>query len=448
MICRKCGQSAEVTPRSKYCGDGSDKDNEHRYDLSAMPEEAREAGETISQWKDRVSEIITIRPDGGLAAEAERDQEIRDRIVERQEATGKPGRLNAVEQLKSQATDEEIAEGVAAHHDRLNRPGGFMAEAAEARAAQLAEAKLRGEDAEATRWQEAIDKLIAERIPSDVQIDGSGTDSGDPLDLTLDELRQAFDYFVSGNVVEATVRDRELQEAIEEATQIGEQSEASRWQVALRRVLSSRGVPKRIMDETIAAIEREVDAGIGEEGDPETIEGEEDRLDRVIEDLSTAHETMDRQARTIEELVAHANRLAEIQLRVLEALKEARRPPGPTILGVAPALNSEQLADFHFSLERATMPTISGGSQLLDEIRRLKRDALERGGPGALKLPEASLPIPYLLGRLRLLDPATDVSQVIEGLRADGDSDLVVTALLDGLRATTPEDWYDRILKF
>lgn len=45
-------------------------------------------------------------------------------------------------------------------------------------------------DAEAARWQQAIDKVVLEFDPDR---DGSGTDSGDPLDLTLAELRAAFE---------------------------------------------------------------------------------------------------------------------------------------------------------------------------------------------------------------------------------------------------------------
>jgi len=49
-------------------------------------------------------------------------------------------------------------------------------------------------ETEQGRWQEAIYKLACELAP-DAQIDGGGCDSGDPLDLTLDEISQAFSYW-------------------------------------------------------------------------------------------------------------------------------------------------------------------------------------------------------------------------------------------------------------
>ena len=44
------------------------------------------------------------------------------------------------------------------------------------------------------RWQDAIYKLACDLAP-DAQIDGGGCDSGDPLDLTTDEISQAFAYW-------------------------------------------------------------------------------------------------------------------------------------------------------------------------------------------------------------------------------------------------------------
>jgi hypothetical protein len=49
-------------------------------------------------------------------------------------------------------------------------------------------------DEEMGRWQDAIYKLACDLAP-DAQIDGGGCDSGDPLDLTLDEISQAFAYW-------------------------------------------------------------------------------------------------------------------------------------------------------------------------------------------------------------------------------------------------------------
>lgn len=53
----------------------------------------------------------------------------------------------------------------------------------------LQAAKLAGVEDEARRWQEAIDKVVVEVNPDR---DGAGCESGDPLDVTLAELRQTF----------------------------------------------------------------------------------------------------------------------------------------------------------------------------------------------------------------------------------------------------------------
>ena len=44
------------------------------------------------------------------------------------------------------------------------------------------------------RWQQAIYDLIREATGADTEIDGGGCDSGDPLDFTLDEISQGFNY--------------------------------------------------------------------------------------------------------------------------------------------------------------------------------------------------------------------------------------------------------------
>ena len=48
-------------------------------------------------------------------------------------------------------------------------------------------AKVCGEaiEAEQTRWQERIDAILRQAVPD---VDGSGCDSGDPLDLTATEI--------------------------------------------------------------------------------------------------------------------------------------------------------------------------------------------------------------------------------------------------------------------
>jgi hypothetical protein len=52
--------------------------------------------------------------------------------------------------------------------------------------------KLSNLDQEQERWQEAIRNLLID-LTGNQDIDGSGCDSGDPLDVTLDEIRQAFE---------------------------------------------------------------------------------------------------------------------------------------------------------------------------------------------------------------------------------------------------------------
>lgn len=47
---------------------------------------------------------------------------------------------------------------------------------------------------EICRWQDAIRVLLLKHAPK-ANIDGGGCDSGDPLDLTLCEISQAFAYF-------------------------------------------------------------------------------------------------------------------------------------------------------------------------------------------------------------------------------------------------------------
>ncbi len=48
-------------------------------------------------------------------------------------------------------------------------------------------------DSELSRWQCAIRNLLCELTGDDGEnIDGGGCDSGDPLDLTLTEIRQAW----------------------------------------------------------------------------------------------------------------------------------------------------------------------------------------------------------------------------------------------------------------
>lgn len=46
-------------------------------------------------------------------------------------------------------------------------------------------------ETEQARWQEAIDKVVSKVYPNR---DGGGCDSGDPLDLTLAEIQQAFNF--------------------------------------------------------------------------------------------------------------------------------------------------------------------------------------------------------------------------------------------------------------
>jgi len=55
------------------------------------------------------------------------------------------------------------------------------------------EARVKELEGEGTRWQDAIYKLVKELSGSDV-IDGGGCDSGDPLEYTLAEIREGFNY--------------------------------------------------------------------------------------------------------------------------------------------------------------------------------------------------------------------------------------------------------------
>lgn len=49
------------------------------------------------------------------------------------------------------------------------------------------------DDDEMTRWQDEIRRVVIECSGApDCDIDGGGDDSGDPLDLTLNEIRQGF----------------------------------------------------------------------------------------------------------------------------------------------------------------------------------------------------------------------------------------------------------------
>jgi len=62
--------------------------------------------------------------------------------------------------------------------------------------AELAE-KDDAHDKELGRWQDAIRAKVCSAIPSsDVWVDGSGCDSGDPLDLSLEEIGQVLNHFV------------------------------------------------------------------------------------------------------------------------------------------------------------------------------------------------------------------------------------------------------------
>lgn len=56
----------------------------------------------------------------------------------------------------------------------------------------LADARRDGEEAEAKRWQDAIDKVV---YAEDDERDGSGCDSGDPLDVCLTEIQGAFNVW-------------------------------------------------------------------------------------------------------------------------------------------------------------------------------------------------------------------------------------------------------------
>lgn len=95
-----------------------------------------------------------------------------------------------------------------------SRDAAIRAEA-EAQGVRRGEAELEKEQG---RWQEAIYNLICERCP-EVQIDGKGCDSGDPLDFTLAEIGQALAYWQDKH-------DESVSVSFKRAAEIAEQSEA------------------------------------------------------------------------------------------------------------------------------------------------------------------------------------------------------------------------------
>ena len=68
---------------------------------------------------------------------------------------------------------------------------------------------------ELRRWQDAIrNEVIKQSGAPDCDIDGGGCESGDPLDLTLTEIRQGFRHVKESDEVAAACR--ELIEAFDE----------------------------------------------------------------------------------------------------------------------------------------------------------------------------------------------------------------------------------------
>lgn len=91
-----------------------------------------------------------------------------------------PNDINTTELRELYEARKDSPDAVTTYNSRLTR--------------ELAEARKRNEDAieaEQARWQKRLDAQIAEVYPDR---DGGGCESGDPLDVTDSELRQAFNY--------------------------------------------------------------------------------------------------------------------------------------------------------------------------------------------------------------------------------------------------------------
>lgn len=56
----------------------------------------------------------------------------------------------------------------------------------------IADTREQAAEAEAKRWQDAIDEVV---YAEDPERDGSGCDSGDPMDVTITEIRGAFNVW-------------------------------------------------------------------------------------------------------------------------------------------------------------------------------------------------------------------------------------------------------------
>lgn len=96
-------------------------------------------------------------------------------------------------------------------------------------------------DAEQKRWQDAIDELI-HRLNPKIEVDGSGCDSGDPLDLTLTEIQ----IFVDAHVEASQAEDKD------EIARL--KSELGEWEISKESVEKS----SRSQDQRIAELEAQL----------------------------------------------------------------------------------------------------------------------------------------------------------------------------------------------
>lgn len=101
-------------------------------------------------------------------------------------------------------------------------------------------------DDEAGRWQQAIYKRCCDVVAGlrkTTIIDGAGLDSGDPLDLTLAEIGQAFNCLRDEIYLLANERDEARAELAHARHSIGEACELNREMARQLELLMERSEP-------------------------------------------------------------------------------------------------------------------------------------------------------------------------------------------------------------
>lgn len=83
-------------------------------------------------------------------------------------------------------------------------------------------------DAEQARWQDRIDAILISECP-DAHIDGSGVDSGNPLDLTACEIRQAFGWLKDQHEAQVARLTKERDNAREDVKRL-DWLESASWE--------------------------------------------------------------------------------------------------------------------------------------------------------------------------------------------------------------------------